>query len=232
MLILRKSEERGRASHGWLNSYHTFSFANYYDPSQMGFRSLRVINEDRVEGGAGFGTHSHQEMEIISYVIEGAIEHQDSTGTKAVIHAGEVQRMTAGTGIAHSEYNHSSTEPVRFLQIWIPPAQKALPPSYEQRQFTAAEKQGTLRLLVSPEGRDNSLTIHQDVSLYGVLLSAGDRVQHPLSADRHAWVQVVNGEILVNDTPLQTGDGAAISQEDTVAIEATTDAEVILFDLA
>jgi redox-sensitive bicupin YhaK (pirin superfamily) len=232
MLILRKSEERGRANHGWLNSYHTFSFANYYDPSQMGFRTLRVINEDRVEGGAGFGTHSHQEMEIISYIIEGAIEHQDSTGTKAVIRAGEVQRMTAGTGIAHSEYNHSSTEPVHFLQIWIPPAQNALPPGYEQRQFTEAEKQGKLRLLVSPDGRDNSLTIHQDTSLYATRLSAGDRIQYPLSSDRHAWVQVIKGEILVNNTPLQTGDGAAISHEDTVAIEATTDTELILFDLA
>lgn len=232
MLILRKSEERGRANHGWLNSYHTFSFANYQDPKQMGFRSLRVINEDRVAGGAGFGTHSHQEMEIISYIIEGALEHQDSLGTKAVMHTGEVQRMTAGTGIAHSEYNHSDSEPVHFLQIWIPPAQKALTPSYEQQQFTDEEKRGTLRLLVSPDGRDRSLTIHQDAYLYATILSAGDRIQHPLAPDRHAWVQVVKGTVLVNDTPLETGDGAAIGQEEKVAIEATSDAEFILFDLA
>ena len=176
MIAIRKSEERGHADHGWLNSYHSFSFANYYDPQHMGFKTLRVINEDRVQANQGFGTHSHRDMEIISYVLEGALEHKDSMGTSSIILPGEVQVMSAGTGVTHSEYNHSKTDSVHFLQIWITPNQKGLEPRYEQKMYSAEEKHGNLRLIASQDGRDGSVTIHQDANLYASLLDAGQQV--------------------------------------------------------
>ena len=231
MITLRKSQERGHASYDWLNSHHTFSFANYYDPQYMGFKSLRVINDDRVRGGAGFGTHPHRDMEIISYIVDGALEHQDSMGNRSVIQAGEVQRMTAGTGVAHSEYNHSPTDEVRFLQIWLPPTQKGLEPSYEQRQYSEAEKRGAFRLIVSPDGRDESLSIHQNVCLYSTVLKAGETLEHTLSPDLDSWVQVVKGEMTLNDIEMQAGDGAAIENETQLEITAKQDTEVLLFEL-
>jgi redox-sensitive bicupin YhaK (pirin superfamily) len=232
MITLRKSADRGRADHGWLDSRHTFSFADYHDPEQMGFRTLRVINEDRVEAGQGFGTHPHRDMEIISYVLEGALEHKDSMGTASVIRPGEVQRMTAGTGVLHSEYNSSRKEPVHFLQIWIFPEKKNLKPGYEQKAYPDVERKDRLRLVASRDGRDGSLTIHQDAELYTTLLSRGESVSHPLKAGRHAWVQVARGAATLNGTPLATGDGAAVSGEKALELKATADAEVLLFDLA
>ncbi len=232
MIKLRKAEDRGRFDHGWLNTYHTFSFGQYYDPNYMGFRNLRVINEDYVIPGAGFGTHSHRDMEIITYVLEGALEHKDSLGTGAVIYPGEVQRMSAGTGISHSEFNHSKTEPVHLLQIWILPEKQGLPPSYEQRHFPLEEKHGKLRLVAAMEGRDQAVRVHQDVELYASVLEPSDRVSHQLQRDRHAWVQVIRGAITLNGHSLAAGDGAAISDEDKVDLKATTAAEFLLFDLA
>lgn len=232
MITVRKAEERGHANHGWLNSYHTFSFANYYDPAHMGFRHLRVINEDRVRAGMGFGTHPHTDMEIISYVLEGALEHKDSLGNGSIIRPGDVQRMSAGTGITHSEYNPSPSEPVHFLQIWILPAQKGLQPSYEQKMYSAEEKRGDFRLIASRDGRDGSVTVHQDVDLYATVLSAGERAVRVISPHRHAWVQVARGEIALNGAVLKAGDGAAISEESRLAVEAKDTAEVLLFDLA
>lgn len=232
MLALRKSEERGHANHGWLDTYHTFSFANYYHPNYMGFRALRVINDDWVSGGAGFGTHGHQNMEIITYVLEGALEHKDSIGTGSVIYPGDVQRMSAGTGIRHSEFNYSKENHVHLLQIWLLPEENGLQPSYEQRTFSQEEKQGNLRLVAARDGRDGAVTVHQDVSLYAAILTAGDRISHSLAPKRHAWVQVVRGTIKLNDLPLNTSDGAGISDTTNVAIEATSDAEILLFDLA
>jgi redox-sensitive bicupin YhaK (pirin superfamily) len=232
MITIRKSADRGRADHGWLDSRHTFSFADYHDPEQMGFRTLRVINEDRVEAGQGFGTHPHRDMEIISYVLEGALEHKDSMGTASVIRPGEVQRMTAGTGVLHSEYNPSRKEPVHFLQIWILPEKRNLKPGYEQKAYPDAERKDRLRLVASRDGRDGSLTIHQDAELYTTLLSRGESVSHPLKAGRHAWVQVARGAATLNGKPLATGDGAAVSGEKALELNATADAEVLLFDLA
>lgn len=232
MITLRRSDERGHANHGWLDSYHTFSFANYYDPQQMGFRALRVINDDRVAPGAGFGAHSHQDMEIITYVLEGALEHKDSLGTGAVITPGEVQRMSAGTGITHSEFNHSQTEPVHLLQIWIVPDTRGLKPSYEQRHFLLAEKQGKLRLIAARDGRDGAVTIHQDVDLYSSVLAAGDRVSHQLEAGRHAWIQVAQGEATFNGYALQVGDGVAVTEAKRLEVSTGTEAEILLFDLA
>ena len=232
MIIIRPAEDRGHANHGWLDSYHSFSFASYYDPNFMGFRHLRVINQDRVAPGMGFGTHPHKDMEIVSYVVEGALEHKDTIGTSSVIRPGEVQRMSAGTGIAHSEYNHSQTEPVHFLQIWILPNEKGINPGYEQKMFADEEKRGQLRLVASGDGRDGSVTIHQNVDLYASLLEPGEQVVHTLEAQRHAWVQVIKGQIMLNDLALKAGDGAAISEENRVAIEATNSAEFLLFDLA
>ncbi|MFB2918543.1 MULTISPECIES: pirin family protein [Aerosakkonema] len=231
MITIRRSEERGHANHGWLDSYHSFSFADYYDPKYMGFRHLRVINQDRVAPGMGFGTHPHRDMEIISYVLDGALEHKDTIGTSSVIHPGEVQRMTAGTGIAHSEYNHSKKEPVHFMQIWILPDAKGLQPGYEQKNYPAEEKRGKLRLVASRDGRDNSVTIHQDVNLYATLLEEGEKVVHEIKPGRHVWLQVVRGEVNLNGVPLKGGDGAAISDESIVAIEGIKGAEVLLFDL-
>jgi redox-sensitive bicupin YhaK (pirin superfamily) len=231
MITLRTAPERGHAQHGWLESYHTFSFADYDDPRHMGFRTLRVINEDRVQPGKGFGTHPHRDMEIISYVLEGALEHQDSLGTGSIITPGEVQRMSAGTGVTHSEFNHSRSELVHFLQIWILPERSGLPPSYEQRAFPALEKQGKLRLVASRDGREGSVTIHQEVNLYVSVLAPGEVVTHLLTPGRHAWVQVARGSIMLNDTALSTGDGAAVSEETRLTVTATDQAEVLLFDL-
>lgn len=232
MIILRKAEERGHANHGWLDTYHTFSFANYYDPKQMGFRALRVINEDRVSPTAGFGTHGHRDMEIITYVLEGALEHKDNIGNGSVIQPGEVQRMSAGTGILHSEFNHSETEAVHLLQIWLLPDQQGLSPSYEQRNFSPAKTPGKLHLVAAKDGREGAVTVHQDVDLYAAVLKAGDRISHPLKPQRHAWIQVARGAITLNGLSLDTSDGAAISNETEVVIEATQDAEFLLFDLA
>ncbi len=232
MITIRPGKERGHADHGWLDSYHTFSFADYYDPAHMGFRALRVINEDRVQSGKGFGTHPHRDMEIITYVLTGALEHRDSLGTGSVISPGEVQRMSAGTGITHSEFNHSSNTLLHLLQIWIVPERVGLPPSYEQRTFPAEERQGKLRLVASRDGRDGSVTIHQDVRLFATLLTPGERVNHLLAPNRHVWVQVTRGVVMVNDTPLSAGDGAAVSDEPKIEICGKEPAEVLLFDLA
>lgn len=232
MLALRKAEERGHANHGWLNSYHSFSFADYYDPAYMGFRTLRVINEDRVRPSRGFGAHSHRDMEIISYVLEGALEHKDSMGNSSVIRPGEVQIMSAGTGVTHSEYNHSETELVHFLQIWILPNQKGLKPTYEQKVFSDEEKQDRLRLIVSPDGRDGSVTIHQDVNIYATLLDVGQQVDYKIEPNRHAWVQVARGTVMLNNQLLKQGDGAAVKDMDSLKLVGKERSEVLLFDLA
>ena len=233
MITLRPAQERGSAYFGWLDSRHTFSFGEYYDPNHMGFADLRVINEDKVTPGQGFGTHGHRDMEIISYVLEGALEHKDSIGTGSVIRPGDVQRMSAGTGIMHSEYNASQTEPVHFLQIWILPAQKGIAPGYEQKTFTDAEKLGKLRLVGSQDGRDGSITIHQDVDFYASVLQEGDDVSHALKDGRVAWLQVARGAIQLNDQVLTAGDGVAISHEPVITLRGNAnDTEVLLFDMA
>jgi quercetin 2,3-dioxygenase len=232
MLTLRKAEERGHANHGWLDSYHTFSFASYYDPAHMGFRSLRVINQDRVQGGMGFGTHPHKDMEIISYVLEGALEHKDSMGNGSVIQAGEVQRLTAGTGITHSEFNHSKTDRAHFLQIWLLPSQENLEPGYEQKHYSAAEKRDRLLLIASSDGRDGSVTVNQDISLYATVLSNGAQVSHAVEPGRHAWVQVAQGKALLNGQTIREGDGIAISQAGDLNLVGVDNAEVLVFDLA
>jgi len=231
MITLRPGNERGHANHGWLDTYHTFSFANYYDRRHMGFRDLRVINEDWVQPGRGFGTHCHRDMEIITYVLKGALEHKDSLGNGSVITPGEVQRMSAGTGIAHSEFNPSPTEPVHLLQIWILPNQQGVEPSYEQKTFAPEEKLGQLRLIAAPDGRQGAVTIHQDVDLYASILQPGDRVSHSLSPDRHAWLQVVRGSVVLNGLPLTAGDGAAASGESSLEMLSEAEAEILLFDL-
>lgn len=231
MITLRPGNERGHANHGWLDSYHTFSFANYYDPKHMGFRDLRVINEDWIQPSAGFGAHSHRDMEIITYVLEGALEHKDSLGTGAVIKPGDAQRMSAGTGITHSEFNHSATEAVHLLQIWILPDTDQIEPSYEQRNFPIDEKLGKLRLIAAKDGREGAVKIHQDVDLYTSVLRNGDRVIHNLQPNRYAWLQVASGEIQVNDLNLKAGDAIAVSEVETLHISTNTDAEILLFDL-
>ena len=232
MLTIRRADERGFADHGWLKSRHTFSFANYYDPQHMGFRRLRVINEDRVAPGGGFGAHPHRDMEIISVVLDGQLEHQDSMGNGSVIRPGEVQRMSAGTGVVHSEYNASKKDSVHFLQIWIEPAARGIEPGYEQKFFDPAEKQGKLRLLVSQDGANGSLKINQDARLYGTILSPGETVEHSLDAGRHAWVQVARGTVRVNGEVLKEGDAAAVSDADTIQVVGEQSAEALLFDLA
>ena len=231
MTTLRPSNARGHANHGWLDSYHTFSFANYYDPEHMGVSNLRVINDDTVMPGQGFGTHGHQDMEIVSYVLDGALEHKDSMGNGSVIRPGDIQRMSAGTGVRHSEYNPSSTEPVHFLQIWLVPNRTGVQPGYEQEHFPLADRRGRLVLLVSPDGRDGSLSAHQDGLLYGTLLEAGESVEHPLAAGRRAYVHVARGQVAVNGTPLGSGDGATLDDVDHVHLEGLGHAEVLLFDL-
>lgn len=231
MITLRPADERGHANHGWLDSYHTFSFANYYDPKHMGFRNLRVINEDWVQPGRGFGTHGHRDMEILTYVLEGRLEHKDSLGTGAVIKPGEVQRMSAGTGIMHSEFNHSESDLVHLLQIWITPNQQGLQPDYEQIAFPLEEKLGKLRLIAAKDGRDGAVTIHQDVDLYAAVLQPGDQVSHELKPNRYAWLQMARGTATLNGHALQAGDGVAVSEE-TLHISTDSKAEVLLFDLA
>jgi len=231
MIEVRRAKDRGHADHGWLVSDHTFSFAGYHDPQQMGFRSLRVINEDRVEPGRGFDTHSHRDMEIISYVLEGALEHEDSMQNGSVIRPGELQLMRAGTGVTHSEYNHSNEERVHFLQIWILPDQVGLEPAYDQRQFPIESRHNTLRLVASRDGREDSIRIHQDAELYLANLDAGASVRHALPDDRYAWLQVARGAVRLNGEPLETGDGAAVNREGTLEITGDEDAELLLFDL-
>ena len=231
MITIRPSEARGHANHGWLDSFHTFSFANYFDPEHMGFRALRVINEDRVIGGEGFGAHGHRDMEIITYPLAGAIGHRDSTGGNSVLRAGEVQRMTAGTGVMHSEMNAGDSE-LHFLQIWIVPEKKGLTPGYEQKAFPEAERQGRWRVIVSPDAREGSLKVHQDVSLYATLLSGGQKAEHALAPGRHAWVQLARGEATLNGKTLKAGDGAAVSGEERLVLEASAPVEALLFDLA
>ncbi len=232
MITLRPSAERGRSELDWLSSRFTFSFAEYHDPRHMGFRSLRVINEDRVEPGTGFPTHGHRDMEIITYIVEGALQHKDSLGTGSVIRPGEVQRMTAGTGVSHSEYNPSRVEPVHLLQIWILPERQGLTPSYEQRAFPSTEMQGRLRLVASRDGREGSVTVHQDAQLFAAHLADGDEVVHPLARGRHAWLQVVAGTLTLNGKPLAEGDGAAVSDEPRLDLRAAEPAELLLFDLS
>jgi quercetin 2,3-dioxygenase len=232
MVHVRRAKERGHAQHGWLESYHSFSFADYYDPAFMGFRALRVVNEDRVQPGQGFGTHPHRDMEIVTYVFDGALEHKDSLGTGSIIRPGEVQRMSAGTGVTHSEFNHSRAEIVHFLQIWILPEEQGLPPSYEQRAFPHAERTNRLRLVASRGARDGSVKIHQDVDLYAAIVSSGAELEHTLQEGRHAWLQVAQGRLSVNDQVLSMGDGAAFSNESAVRLGASEPAEILLFDLA
>ncbi|MDW7748327.1 pirin family protein [Halomonas sp.] len=229
-MILRRANDRGYADHGWLRSRHTFSFADYFDPDHMGFRSLRVINEDRVRGGAGFGTHPHRNMEIISYVLSGAMAHKDSMGNGAVMHPGDVQRMSAGTGVLHSEFNHSSSEELHFLQIWIEPQQHGIAPSYEQKAFPAQERQGQWRLVVSQEGRDGSVSVNQDVNLYAGLFDAGEQAKSP--ALRHAWLQMARGEAEVNGQRLSAGDAAAFQPGEPIEVVGIEASEILLFDLA
>jgi redox-sensitive bicupin YhaK (pirin superfamily) len=232
MITVRPAAERGTENLGWLDSRHTFSFGHYYDAKHMGFGPLRVINEDRVRPGAGFETHGHRDMEIVSYVLEGALEHKDSIGTGSVIRPGEIQVMSAGTGIRHSELNHSQTEPVHFLQIWVLPDREGLPPRYDQKTFPQSEKRGHLRLVGSPDGRGGSLVIHQDVEIYDALLSSGNAVRHELKVGRKSWVQVVRGSVEVNGKAAGAGDGVALEDEASLTITSREDgSEILLFDL-
>ena len=231
MLQIRKAGQRGHADHGWLNSYHTFSFAAYHDPEHMGFRSLRVMNEDRVAPGQGFGTHAHDNMEIISYVLVGALEHKDSMGNGEILRPGEFQRISAGSGITHSEFNPSASEPVHFYQIWLLPNARDIEPSYEQQEYADAEKRGRLRLVASPDGRDGSLTIHQDAKVYLAIVPSGEEMTCPLPAGRHAWLQVLTGEVMVNGHALSSSDGVAVSDESTLVINGNEESEIMLFDL-
>ena len=232
MITIRPSAQRGGGDHGWLKTHHTFSFADYWDPKWMGFRSLRVINEDWVAPNTGFPRHPHRDMEIITYVLEGKLEHKDSLGTGSVILPGDSQRMTAGSGIHHSEFNPSKTEPVHLLQIWIQPEKVALPPSYEQKSFPDAEKQGKLRLIASRDASEGAVKINQDAKLYVSLLKPGEEVKHDLANGRHAWIQVARGAAELNGKKLSQGDGAAVSNEKNLTIKASEAAEVLLFDLA
>lgn len=231
MIAIRQANDRGVASFGWLESRHTFSFGHYYDPQFMGFGPLRVINEDKVKPGQGFGTHGHSDMEIISYVLDGALEHKDSLGTGSIIRPGDVQRMTAGTGVRHSEYNASSTDPVHFLQIWILPERDGLEPSYEQKAFSAEEKRGQLRLVGSRDGRDGSVTIHQDVNLYSALLDSAEVITYELDEDRKGWVQVAQGSLELNGEVLSAGDGVAVSGPSPLEFKGLDNAEILLFDM-
>ncbi len=232
MITIRKSEERGHFNHGWLDTYHTFSFDQYYDPAHTHFRSLQVINEDRVQPGQGFSTHSHRDMEIITYIISGALEHRDSMGSGSVIRPGDVQHMSAGTGVSHSEFNPSDSESVHLLQIWILPEARGLAPSYEEKSFSEDERRGRLRLIASEDGRDASVTIHQDARLHAAILDAGAVVEHTLGANRYAWLQVAGGAVRLNEFDLRQGDGAAVQDETDLQIVAQKAAEILLFDLA
>jgi redox-sensitive bicupin YhaK (pirin superfamily) len=231
MIDIRKSQERGHANHGWLNTYFTFSFADYYDPKHVQFRTLRVLNDDRIAAGAGFPEHPHRDMEIITYVLEGGLAHRDSMGNGSVIRPGDVQYMSAGTGVTHSEFNASKSEPAHLLQIWMLPEKKGLKPVYGQKNFAESEKRGKLRLVASPDGRDGSVTIRQDNELYATVLGKGESARHELKPDRHAYVQVARGSVELNGKELQEGDGAAISEEKAIELTGVKDAEVLLFDL-
>ena len=231
MISVRRADDRGVAKRGWLDSRHTFSFGGYHDPDHMGFATLRVINEDVIQPGQGFGTHSHRDMEIVTYILDGALEHKDSIGNGSVLRPGEVQRMSAGTGIEHSEFNPSPTDIVHLLQIWIVPERKGLAPDYEQKSFPEHGRRGKLRLVGARDGRDGAVTIHQDVDLYATILEDGADVTHPLRPGRKAWVQVARGAVRLNGRPLSQGDGAAISDEGTLTFTGTPDAEVLLFDM-
>jgi quercetin 2,3-dioxygenase len=233
MLKIRPAQDRGIANLGWLDSRHSFSFGEYHDPNYMGFADLRVINEDRVAPGKGFGTHGHRDMEIVTYVLEGTLEHKDSIGTGSIIRPGDVQRMSAGTGIQHSEFNASTSEPVHLLQIWILPEEKGIEPGYEQKNFAVAEKQGKLRLVGSRDGRDGSITIHQNVDLYAAALLEGESVSYTFRPRRVGWLQVARGEVQLNDRSLSAGDGVAIAQEFLITLQGVAkEAEVLLFDMA
>jgi redox-sensitive bicupin YhaK (pirin superfamily) len=232
MIEIRKSEDRGRADHGWLRSYHTFSFADYYDAENMGFGHLRVINEDRIQPGTGFGTHGHRDMEIISYVLEGALAHKDNMGNGSTIVPGDVQLMSAGKGVLHSEFNHARDDVTHFLQIWIEPNVSGIPPSYEQKHFDAASKRGKLRLVASPDGREDSVTIHQDAFVYAALLDGADRATHKLQPGRRAYMHVARGRLTVNGQPLEAGDALKATNTAEIVLEKGEGAEVLLFDLA
>jgi quercetin 2,3-dioxygenase len=232
MIAVRKSQDRGHFDHGWLNTYFTFSFADYYDPKHVHFRTLRVLNDDRIAPGEGFPTHPHRDMEIVTYVLDGALEHRDSMGTGSVIRPGDVQYMSAGTGVTHSEFNASDNEPVHLLQIWMFPEKQGLKPIYGQKNFSEDEKHGKLRLLISPDGRDGSIKIRQNNELYATVLDKGEAVRHELKPDRHAYVQVARGKVALNGKQLEEGDGAAISAEKAVELTGVDNAEVLLFDLA
>ncbi len=231
MITLRRASDRGHAEHGWLKSYHTFSFAGYHDPEHMGFRDLRVINEDLVQPGKGFGSHSHRDMEIVTYVLDGVLEHKDSMGNGSLIRPGEVLRMTAGTGVTHSEYNHSQEDIVHFFQIWIVPEREGLEPSYEQTVFPDSERLNSLRLIASRDGNEGSVTVHQDVEIYSSILEPGKAISYRLRTDRYAWVQVARGSVEVLGESLEQGDAALISSEELVEVRASSSSEIILFDL-
>ncbi len=232
MIAIRRDQDRGHFDHGWLDTKHTFSFADYHDPAHMGFRALRVINEDVVSAGAGFPPHPHRDMEIITYVLAGAVAHQDSTGGRGVIKPGEVQRMTAGRGVVHSEYNASKTEPLHLLQIWLLPEARNLTPEYEQKAFADADRRGRLRIVASRDARDGSVRINQDVALYSSILAPGESVAHELAAGRHAWIQIARGAGTVNGQAVRAGDGVSISDERELRVTATDASELLLFDLA
>jgi redox-sensitive bicupin YhaK (pirin superfamily) len=232
LIQIRKAADRGHADHGWLDTYHTFSFASYRDPEQMGFRSLRVMNEDVVQPSQGFGTHPHNDMEIVTYVLEGALEHKDSMGNGEVLRPGEFQRMSAGTGITHSEFNPSDTEPVHLYQIWLYPERKGIEPSYEQKRFPKEEQQNRLRLVASPNGEYGSLHIHQDARVYLSSLDEGQQLTHSIEPGRHAWLQVLRGAVTLNGVSLDTSDGAAVSEVSALEIVANQPAEIMLFDLS
>jgi len=232
MITIRKSDERGHADHGWLDTRFTFSFAEYFDAKHVEFRTLRVMNDDRVAGGGGFPTHPHRDMEIVTYVLDGALAHKDSMGNGSTIKPGDVQYMSAGTGVAHSEFNASKTEAVHLYQIWMFPDKNGYKPAYDQKYFSEEEKRGKLRLLVSPDGRDGSVKIRQDNELYATVLGAGENVKHELKPERHAYVQVARGSVTLNGKKMETGDGAAISEEKSLELAAVEKAEVLLFDLA
>jgi len=232
VIEIRRAGERGHAEHGWLDSWHSFSFADYYDPAHMGFGPLRVINEDRIQPGTGFGTHGHRDMEIISYVLEGALAHKDSMGTGSTIVPGDVQRMSAGRGVLHSEFNHAKDAATHFLQIWIEPSVRGIAPSYEQKHFDATSKRGRLRLVASPDGADSSVTIHQDTRVYATLLEGAERATHALATGRRAYVHVVRGGLTVNGTPLEAGDAAKLAGVAEIVLEKGQGAEALLFDLS
>ena len=232
MIRIRRAADRGHADHGWLDTRHSFSFADYYDPEHTGYRSLRVINDDRVAPGAGFPTHPHRDMEIITYVVDGALEHRDSMGNGSLIRPGDIQRMTAGTGVRHSEFNPSDSEGGRFLQIWMLPERIGLTPGYEQKHFPETERRGQLRLVASPDGRKDSITVQLDAEIYAGVLDEGDRVTHDLAPGRGSWIQVVRGRVRVGEHDLAEGDGAAFDDEPSVSIESAEHAELLLFDLA